>query len=621
MCGIVGLVNFKNDVQSCSYALNRAVGALSRRGPDYHAVYIDTHVALGHARLAIIDTSVEAHQPFHDASGKYTVVFNGEIYNFKEIKQKLEREGTVFKTNSDTEVLLYAYIYYGIDFINELNGDFAFAIYDKSKKQVLIARDRFGIKPLVFYKNDYELIFSSEIKGILPFLSQKPEMSYTALSLYLQLNYIPAPHTIYNNIFKLNPGHYILMNESGFEVKQYYTIPSEQVQSSLSETEIIKKYKELFIESVKRRLISDVPLGTFLSGGIDSSIISAVAKEFKPDLNTFTVQFEGYNFFDESKDAEVIAKHIGTKHHTIPVTEKNVMEIIPEVLDYIDEPFADSSAIAVSALAKYTRNHITVALSGDGADELYGGYQKHKAHNWVFKHKNAKGLVNVVDFFSKIVPSSRNGYFSNKSRQLQKLSRGMNLDSEERYWNWACFNNQKSVNNLLLNSLNDYNYHNLLKTKAENFNDVLNNDMHLVLPNDMLFKTDSMSMMHSLETRVPMLDHEVVGYVSKLPDNLKIRSKVQKYILRKSFGQLLPPQVLTSPKHGFEIPIHTWLKGSLKAYLNKYLNEEIIKNQNIFKYSEISSLLKQLNSINPSDSAFHVWNLIVFQHWYINKYH
>ncbi len=484
----------------------------------------------------------------------------------------------------------------------------------------MIARDRFGIKPLVFNKNDSELIFSSEIKGILPFLNHKPGISQTALSLYLQLNYIPAPHTIYNDIFKLNPGHYILINEDGFEVKQYYTIPNEYIRGLLNEAETEKKYKELFIESVKKRLISDVPLGTFLSSGIDSSIISAVAKEFKQDLNTFTIKFEGYDFFDESKDAEVIAKHIGTKHHTIPVTEKNVMEIIPELLDYLDEPFADSSAIAVSALAKYTRNHITVALSGDGADELYGGYRKHKAHDWVFNHKNSKGLIKTAELLSKAIPSSRNGYFSNKSRQLKKFSAGMSLSPEARYWTWACFNNQQFVNKLLLNSLKYLNYNELLKTKAQNINEVLYNDLHLVLPNDMLFKTDSMSMMHSLETRVPMLDHEVVDFVAQLPGNYKVRNNIQKYILKKTFGQLLPPDILTRPKHGFEIPLHSWLKGNLNGYVDQYLNEKIIQNQNLFNFKEINKKIKQLESINPSDSAFHVWNLIVFQHWYINKY-
>lgn len=620
MCGIVGIVNFKNNVQPYTTALKRALSALSRRGPDYHDVYINAHVAFGHTRLAVIDTSVKAHQPFHDTSGNYVVTFNGEIYNFKEIKQKLENEGYTFTTNSDTEVLLSAYICFGIDFIHKLNGDFAFAIYDKIKKHVLIARDRFGIKPLVFYKNDSELIFSSEIKGVLPFLSHKPKISQTALHYYLHLNYIPAPYTIYNNIFKLKPGHYILINESDIQIKQYYTIPKEQIQCSLPENQIFDKFKKLLITSVKRRLVSDVPLGTFLSGGIDSSIVSAIAKEFKTDLNTFTVKFEGYDFFDESKDAEVIAKHIGSKHFTISVTEKNVMEIIPEILDYLDEPFADSSAIAVSALAKHTRKHITVALSGDGADELFGGYWKHRAHKWVFNHKNLKGFIKTAALLSKAIPSSRNGYFSNKSRQIKKLSEGMSVSSDARYWRWACFNNQQSVNKILLNHLKYFNYNELLKTKAQTINEVLYNDLHLVLPNDMLFKTDSMSMMHSLEIRVPMLDHEVVNFVAQLPENYKINNKTQKYILKKTFGQLLPPNILTKPKHGFEIPLHLWLKGNLNRYVVQYLNKKIIQDQNLFNFNEINKKIKQLESFNPSDSAFHIWNLIVFEHWYINKY-
>ncbi|HOU98846.1 MAG TPA: asparagine synthase (glutamine-hydrolyzing) [Bacteroidales bacterium] len=622
MCGIVGIADFKSQVVSYDKSLTIAIKNLSKRGPDFQNTYIDHSVLLGHTRLAVIDTSPAANQPFTDISGQYTIVFNGEIYNFRTLRNDLEREGFMFRTKSDTEVVLYSYIKFGIHCLQLFNGDFSFAIYDKKQKQLIIARDRFGIKPLVYCRNNSTIIFSSEIKGVLPFLERKPELSYEALNLYLQLNYIPAPYTIYKDIFKLKPAHYILISENNVEINKYYTIPEENQNEIIEENAVFDSFKDIFIRSVERRLISDVPIGTFLSGGIDSSVITAVAKQFKPDINTFTVQFTENKFIDESNDAERVSKFLQTHHHTIPVSQKAMLEEVYNVLDYLDEPFADSSAIAVSVLANYTRRNITVALSGDGADELFGGYQKHKAHDWAIKNANKKQLLNTASFFTKTLPSSRKSAISNKIRQIQKLAEGINLSSKERYWLWCCFQKQKNVNSLLNNTfinaseLKDA----LLPTEAGSFNEVLYNDMHLVLPNDMLFKADSMSMLHSLEVRVPMLDHTMVDFVAPLPSKFKINGNIQKYILKKTLGENLPQDILTKPKHGFEIPIEQWLKGELKELILLYLNKENIFKHNLFNINEINKSIARLNSFRPSDSAIHLWNLIVFQYWYINKY-
>jgi asparagine synthase (glutamine-hydrolysing) len=273
-------------------------------------------------------------------------------------------------------------------------------------------------------------------------------------------------------------------------------------------------------------------------------------------------------------------------------------------------------------LANYTRRNITVALSGDGADELFGGYQKHKAHDWAIKNANKKQLLNTASFFTKTLPSSRKSAISNKIRQIQKLAEGINLSSKERYWLWCCFQKQKNVNSLLNNTfinaseLKDA----LMPTEAGSFNEVLYNDMHLVLPNDMLFKADSMSMLHSLEVRVPMLDHTMVDFVAPLPSKFKINGNIQKYILKKTLGENLPQDILTKPKHGFEIPIEQWLKGELKELILLYLSKENIFKHNLFNINEINKSIARLNSFRPSDSAIHLWNLIVFQYWYINKY-
>lgn len=623
MCGIVGIVDFKRDVSFYEKNLSIAVKLLSKRGPDFQNTYKDQYVLFGHSRLAVIDTSANANQPFTDISGQYTIVFNGEIYNFRSLRKKLESEGFLFRTQSDTELLLYSYIKYGVKCLEQLNGDFSFAVYDKKNKQLFIARDRFGIKPLVFYRNGSTFIFSSEIKGILPFLETKPQMSNEALELYLQLNYIPAPFTIYNDIFKLKPAHYILIDEKRFDIKKYYFVPKENKNTIYDEKSVFESFSELFISSVEKRLISDVPIGTFLSGGIDSSIITAVAKQFKPDLATFTIQFTENKYIDESKDAERVAHYLQTNHHTIPVSQKAMLDEVYNVLDYLDEPFADSSAIAVSILAKYTRKNITVALSGDGADELLGGYQKHKAHDWAFKNAHKRYFLEIASTLAKPFPSSRKSFISNKIRQIQKLAEGLRLNPFERYWLWCCFQKPEYVNALLQNSIRFS--HDIIKelvfTNSTNFNEVLYNDMHLVLANDMLFKVDSMSMLHSLEVRVPMLDHTLVDFVAVLPEKFKINNNAQKYILKQTIGsRLLPKDILSKPKHGFEIPIQQWLKGELNELITQYLNKENLEKHNLFNISEINKLKLQLQSVRPLDSAIHLWNLIVFQYWYVNKY-
>ncbi|MGQ9847489.1 MAG: asparagine synthase (glutamine-hydrolyzing) [Bacteroidales bacterium] len=623
MCGIVGIVDFKHEVTSYEKNLSIAIKLLSKRGPDFQNTYKDKHVLFGHSRLAVIDTSANANQPFTDISGQYTIVFNGEIYNFRYLRKKLESEGFLFRTQSDTELLLYSYIKYGVKCLEQLNGDFSFAIYDKKNKQLFIARDRFGIKPLVFYRKNSTFIFSSEIKGILPFLETKPLMSNEALELYLQLNYIPAPFTIYNDIFKLKPAHYIIIDEKRFDVQRYYSIPKENKNIIHDEKLVFATFTDLFIQSVEKRLIADVPIGTFLSGGIDSSVITAVAKQFKPDLETFTIQFTENKYIDESKDAEQVAYHLQTNHHTIPVSQKAMLDEVYNVLDYLDEPFADSSAIAVSVLAKYTRKNITVALSGDGADELLGGYQKHKAHNWAFKNEHKRFLLKIASTLLKPFPSSRKNFISNKIRQIQKLTEGLSLNPLERYWLWCCFQKPAYVNALLQNSIrfSDQFLKEFIPTDSSNLNDILYNDLHLVLPNDMLFKTDSMSMLHSLEVRVPMLDHTLVDFVAMLPEKFKINNNIQKYILKQTSGtKMLPKNILNKPKHGFEIPIQQWLKGDLKILITQYLNKENLEKHNLFNISEINKLINQLQSVRPLDSAIHLWNLIVFQYWYINKY-
>lgn len=619
MCGIAGIANFQQSVLEQTSRLQQSIQNLSHRGPDYQNMYTSPHVLLGHSRLSIIDTSPLAHQPLVDKSKQYAIVFNGEIYNFLELRQKLEKKGYVFETRSDTEVLLYLYIEEGIECLRQLNGDFAFAIFDQKKQSLIVARDRFGIKPLYYTIQNHTLYFSSELKGLLPLLRQNPNMSNDALLLYLQLNYIPAPLTIYDNIYKLKPGHFIVFNASNNQIKPYYQLP-QKIENGIDKAEAVKTFSNLLVQSVERRLISDVPIGCFLSGGLDSSIISAIAKQFKPDLNTFTISFKQHTFFDESPDAERVAKHLGTRHHSIPVAEQELLEIVPTLLEHLDEPFADSSAIAVSVLAKHTRNHITVALSGDGADELLGGYYKHTAHDLAFSWYPWRYLFYPARWVLNIMPQSRNTPIQNKIRQLKKFSEGILKPHTQRYWDWASFMHESEAQKLLNKHANRFSYPSFMLTEAASMHQVLLNDISLVLPNDMLFKTDSMSMMYSLEVRVPMLDHELVNYTISLPSSFKVKHHQRKIILKQAFGHLLSPEILRKPKHGFEVPMHSWLQGPLSSLLKELTEKSFIEKQQIFKYEPVRKLIELNRSFNPSDSSVHLWNFIVFQYWWKKNY-
>jgi asparagine synthase (glutamine-hydrolysing) len=619
MCGIVGIASFRQAVFSFEKNLTEAVKKLSQRGPDFSNIFMSQNVALGHTRLAIIDTSAEANQPFFDESKNVVIVFNGEIYNFKEIKKNLEQKGYTFKTKSDTEVLLYLYIDEGVNFLHQINGDFAFAIYDKRNETLLIARDRYGVKPLYYTFLDGRLHFSSEIKGLLPLLNFIPEMNWEAFLLYLQLNYIPAPLSIYNNIYKLKPGQYIIFKNNEYKIKTYYEIP-ENINEQITENLAIETFRNLLSESVNKRLISDVPIGCFLSGGIDSSIITAIAKELKPDIETFTISFKDNSFFDESSDAEIVAKHLKTYHHTIAIEEDNLIELIPDIFNYLDEPFADSSAIAMCALTKYTKKHITVALSGDGGDELLGGYNKHYAHALAFKYYHFRHLLYPFSGLLKILPQSRGSIFSNKIRQLKKFSDGLKFNHTERYWHWATTLHKSDLNKLLKKCYENSDFSCFLKTDAFTLHNVLLNDLHLVLPNDMLYKTDFTSMMNSLEVRVPMIDKDLVNFTVTLPINYKIKSKDRKIILKKAFGHLLPQSTLNKPKQGFEVPLQQWLKKSLVNLLSQYSEKSFIDKQQIFDYEYIQNLMYRLHSVRPLDSAIHLWNFIIFQHWWKKTY-
>ncbi len=627
MCGITGIFAFNLVGKFNKINVTNATMALEKRGPDFQDIYIDEWVGLGHRRLSIIDTSEGGNQPMWDDSKRYCIIFNGEIFNYLELKADLEKKGVLFHSHSDTEVLLKLYIHEKENCLNKLNGFFAFCIYDRQEQSFFVARDRYGIKPLLYLFDEDKFIFASEMKSIIQYGIER-NIDYTSLYTYFQLNYIPAPHTIFTSVKKLMPGHYLKIEKQKLRIEKYYSIPySPAEKNSLPYDEAKEKLKDLLEAAVKRRLVSDVPLGSFLSGGVDSSVVTALASKHKPDLHTFSIGFRDEKFFDETEYAKLVANHLKTEHTVFSLTNDDLYKHVHSILDYIDEPFADSSAINVYILSKETRKHATVALSGDGADEMLAGYNKHTAFNRIINKGWKENLVGALHPIWNALPQSRSNPFANKARQLVRFSEGTKLSSKERYWKWAGFASENESLKLFSEKskeqVSQQDYQNLkseiLKSipETESISDILLTDTQLVLPNDMLTKVDLMSMANGLEVRVPFLDVEVVNFIFSLPSDYKITPDLRKRILQDAFKDILPIQLYNRPKKGFEVPLLKWFRKEMKSLImDDLLSQKFIQEQGIFNYAEISELKNQLFSSNPGDIHARIWALVVFQWWW-----
>lgn len=629
MCGITGIYAFNLVGKLHKVNVTAATMALQKRGPDFQDIHLEEWVALGHRRLSIIDTRSVANQPMWDDNKRYCIIFNGEIFNYKELRKSLESKGVTFNTDSDTEVLLKLYIHDGESCLNKLNGFFAFCIYDRQDQSMFLARDRFGIKPLLYQFDEDKFVFGSEMKSILAYGVEK-KIDYSSLYLYLQLNYIPGSDSIFTTVKKVPPGHYLKVGRNKLDVIKWYSIPYDQQaaeRNTLPYGEAKEKLKSLLEESVRKRLVSDVPLGAFLSGGIDSSVICALAIKHKPDLHTFSIGYRDEKFFDETEYAQLVAKKVGAKHTVFSLTNKDLYDSLEDLLNYTDEPFADSSAIAVNILSKQTRKHATVALSGDGADELLAGYNKHEAFYRMTHPGTSESLALMLAPFAKLFPQSRNSGFANKVRQIQRYREGKSLSQQDRYWRWATFADKDQAMNLLHPDLRttfwlkDYvtRRKDILSTVPDNatINDILMTDMRLVLPGDMLTKVDMMSMNNGLEVRVPFLDYEVVNFLFSLPGDFKINGSMRKRVLQDAFRDILPSKLYKRPKKGFEVPMLKWLRNELKSMItDDLLSQKTIEDQGIFYYPEIERLKQQLFSSSPGDVHARVWGLVVFQSWY-----
>ncbi len=628
MCGITGGIAFNEKGKKYLDKIDDAVKTLAHRGPDGKGTFRDGNVVLGHTRLAVIDTSSAASQPFTSADGRYTIVLNGEIFNYKELRKELEAKGVKFRSQSDTEVLVELYAKEKESCLAMLNGFFAFVIYDKTTESLFMARDRFGEKPLLYYFDTDVLLFGSEMKALLAYGIPKT-ISLNIVADYLHLNYLPQySDAIIEQTYFHKKGVYTIVqnNESSYAKSQrWYGLPQEPEKYLIPTYDDAKKELKVLLENaVEKRLISDVPLGTFLSGGIDSSIITALAAKHKKNIDTFSIGFADEPYFDETKYASQVAKHLGTNHHVFSLTNKELLESMNHFFENIDEPFADSSALAVNILSRETKKHVTVALSGDGADELFAGYNKHEAELRIRMNSFKNSFIATGKPLWNILPASRNSSMGNKVRQLRKFAVGSKLSSTDRYWNWAGIASEKEIEQLLVSGefyVNEKNKKIYTGGISENgnFNEVLRADMELVLEGDMLTKVDRMSMMNGLEVRPPFLDHDVVDYVMQLPSSYKIEANSRKKILKEAFEGLLPAEIFSRKKQGFEVPLHKWFKGELRGMIDELLSEKFLKEQNIFHPEEVKKIRAQMNSGNSGDSVARVWGLIVFQKWWIKN--
>ncbi|GAK55316.1 asparagine synthase (glutamine-hydrolyzing) [Candidatus Vecturithrix granuli] len=623
MCGIAGFTSFKEyriDVRDTIEKMNTAI---QHRGPDDQGVYIDQYAALGNRRLSIIDLS-SGKQPIHNEDRTLWIVFNGEIYNFPELRDELFKKGHEFYTHTDTEVILHLYEEYGTDCVKQLNGMFAFAIWHVNERTLFLARDRIGIKPLHYMAYPGGLIFASEIKAMLQHPLVERQLDVEGLSKYLTYEYIPAPHSIFKGIKKLKPGQWLLHTEQVTQIRQYWDIPFEETGISYKrEEEHAEEILARLKESVRKRLLSDVPVGVLLSGGLDSSTISLLASQAAPgQIQSFSIGFEEPSF-DETRYAQKVARLLGTQHHHQVFNSQKMLEVVPSVIKILDEPMADASIIPTYLLSQMTAQHVKVALGGDGADELFAGYPTYQAHKLVTYYSVLPyKLRDLINRFATHLPvSHRNISFDFKVKQFL---RGMGVSSEIRFFLWmGAFlerEKQQVFSDDTKNALVDSNpfedvIHYVHESKLlKDFERILYLSLKLYLQDDILVKVDRASMANSLEVRVPYLDHTFVEYVAGLPSLYKLRGLTTKYLLKQATKDLLPKEIVQRKKKGFGIPLSKWFHGELKPMLLSYLSEERIKTAGIFHYPYIKHLLDEHFS-RQYDHRKQLWTLLVFEMW------
>ena len=626
MCGITGWASLNSHTpppEGARELLHSMCERMVHRGPDSEGSYVTSGVALGMRRLAIIDL-VTGEQPAFNEDKSVTVVLNGEIYNYRELRIDLEKRGHVFRSASDTEVLPHLYEEYGDEMIRELNGMFAFALWDNRRRRLLIARDRFGEKPLYWGVFDKTLLFASEPKVLLAHPAVKPSLNLQALRQYLSFDYVPAPFSIYEGINKLPAAHKLVVEDGRVETERYWCLSYKTAEPVPSEDEAAEHLRELMADAVRMRLVSDVPLGVLLSGGVDSSTVAALAVAASHEaVKTFSISFAEASF-DESAYARGVAKFLGTDHHEERLSANLAANLVSEIGAWMDEPFSDPSLVPTYLLSRFTRKHVTVALGGDGGDELFAGYPMYAGLRWAELYKRVPSALrtSVVEPLIKLLPvKTKNLSFDYKA--LRFVS-GAKYDAVARHHVWfGSFTPEEQTELLTADALaaSDSDIY----AQARQFADECDSadlvtrmqsvDTRLYLAEDILTKVDRASMAVSLEVRAPFLDPRVAEYVASLPCNYKLRGQKTKYILKKAVKEMLPPFVTKRGKKGFGVPVAEWLKVKLRPLARDLLSPERVRRAGVFNPNYIARLQDE-HERGVANHRKLLWTLLMFELWH-----
>lgn len=623
MCGICGYLNLDKKPVRDLESIKDMTKAIAHRGPDDEGFFVKDNVALGHRRLSVIDLKT-GHQPLFSRDRNLAIVYNGEAYNFPQIKETLLKRGYEFRTSSDTEAVLQAYQEWGYGAFEKINGMFALAIWDERDGKLVLARDKFGKKPLYYGRFGDVFLFASEIKSLLRHPAVKKEIDVQGMLKYFAYDYIPNPHTIFKAISKLEPGYYAVLTGGDLKKARYWNIKFDESDKALPTAVYEERFRELLKGAVERRLISDVPLGVFLSGGLDSSCVVSMMAELLPSksIKTFTIGFKNKGF-DESADARIVARHFKTDHREKIIDAKEMLNVLPDILGTLDEPFADYSIIPTYVVSRFAREYVTVVLGGDGGDEFFAGYPSYVAH------KISRVLSKIPFSGASLAVASRvaggGSNYMSAGFKLRRYVRGMDYPEAIRHQVWIGSFPPAEQFKLLLpdfagfiddRSLYDESYQYTDDVKELNY---INRVNYLYaktyMTDDILTKVDRASMAVSLEVRAPFLDPEFIAFAASIPANLKLKGLSTKYIVKKAMSDKLPKNVLQKPKHGFAAPIGQWFRNDLKKLLSDVFEKEKIEKQGIFNFNRIDGILKSHLS-NRIDYSREIWSLFVFQLWY-----
>ncbi len=629
MCGISGFIDFNN--QSTQNILHDMTDSMFHRGPDFGGYEFfqnqTCQVGLGHRRLSIIDLTDTGKQPMQFQH--YWMTFNGEVYNYQEIKKELELLGHQFISNSDTEVMLHAYAEWGIQCVHRFIGMFAFVIYDTQKLEIICLRDRAGVKPFFYYWNEGLFLFSSELKAFHRHPQFKKEINTDAVAAFMQYGNVPTPHCIFNYCYKLKPAHVLIFNiqHSTFNISKYWDVYDyyNKPKLAISFNDAKIETEKLLQSAFDYRMVSDVPVGVFLSGGYDSACVTSLLQKNNPTkLKTFTIGVSDIGL-NEAPFAKEIAKHLGTDHHEYQCTEQDALELIDDLPYYYDEPFADSSAIPTTLVCKMAKKQVTVALSADGGDEIFAGYNR---YDYMMKHGKLlssmpsivnKGLAGIMDLVSADhIPVLKNKYnFHNRYEKLKSLlkdpsHKNVMLSLSQQF-------NEKQLNELVLKKYGSletaYLSDSLTNNSYSSLSYMMAIDYQTYLVDDILQKVDRASMTVSLEGREPFLDHRIIEFAAQLPDNFKYHNGIKKYILKEITHQYIPKVMMDRPKTGFAIPIEKWLATDLKEQVHYYLNRQTIQSEGIFQADQVDKLVVDFFK-GKKEYAVKIWYLLMFEMWY-----